>query len=76
MGGILMGHDVTFSIPERTLGRADAEFKVKKDGRPLGRLKVSKGSVVWARGAATHGYKMNWADFDELMRRHGKHERE
>ena len=70
-----MAHDVTFSIPQRTLGRADLTFKVKKDGSPFGRLKVSKGSVVWVKGSATYGYKINWSDFDELMRQHGKHEK-
>ena len=41
-----MAHEVRFSLPERQLGRADAEFNVKRDGQALGRLKISNGSVV------------------------------
>ncbi len=70
-----MAHDVTFSIPERTLGKADVEFKIKQDGEVIGRLKVSKGSVVWVRRNASYGYKMTWQKFDEIMREHGKSER-
>ncbi len=42
-----MAHDVKFSIQKRTLGSADVEFDVNKDGSKLGTLKISKGSVVW-----------------------------
>jgi hypothetical protein len=42
-----MAHKVTFSLPERELGRADIEFLVKKDAEVLGTLKVSNGSLVW-----------------------------
>lgn len=40
-------HDVTFTIPERALGKADLEFRVNRDGDMVGRLKVSNGSVAW-----------------------------
>ncbi len=40
-------HDVSFSIPERSLGKADVEFVIKRDGAILGTLAVSNGSVVW-----------------------------
>jgi hypothetical protein len=38
-----MKHDVKFSMPERELGKADIEFKIKKDDQRFGTLKVSKG---------------------------------
>jgi len=28
-------HDVSFTIPERGLGKADIEFKIKRNGAPL-----------------------------------------
>lgn len=68
-------HDVDFTIPKRALGRADVEFAVKRDGQPFGRLKVSNGSIVWVPGKSTYGHKMSWADFAELMRKHGRHEK-
>lgn len=70
-----MAHDVKFSIPERKLGKADIEFKVAKDGARFGKLKISKGSVVWVRAGAQYGYKMTWGDFDDVMRHRGHHER-
>lgn len=69
-----MKHDVTFSIPQRELGNADIEFKVKKDGQQFGTLKVSKGSIVWVPNNASYGYKIKWDKFDELMKGNGKHE--
>lgn len=60
-------HDVSFSIPERALGKADVEFVVKQDGSVLGTLAVSNGSVVWFPKGTTYGWKMNWSKFHKTM---------
>jgi hypothetical protein len=60
-------HDVSFSIPQRPLGKADVEFVVKRDGSILGTLAVSNGSVVWFPKGTTYGLKMGWKRFDEMM---------
>ena len=62
-----MAHDVKFSIPKRTLGTADVEFDVHRDGKMLGTLKVSKGSLVWFPSGTTYGHKVGWKKFDEFM---------
>lgn len=67
-----MAHDVKFSIPERTLGRSDIEFKVLKNSSTLGMLKISKGSVVWFPKDTNRGKKMLWGDFDKMMQEHAK----
>jgi hypothetical protein len=69
-----MAHNVTFSIPERELGRADVEFKISNGGSKIGTLKVSKGTVVWLPKDHSYGYKMGWKDFDDLMRERGARE--
>jgi hypothetical protein len=69
-----MQHNVTFTIPERDLGKADVEFQVKKGGSKLGTLKVSKGTVVWVPKDHSYGYKVGWTDFDTLMKDHGTKE--
>ena len=69
-----MVHDVTFTIPERELGRADIEVKVKK-GKKMGTLKISKGSLVWVPKKAQYGFKVRWSELDSLMRQNGKHEK-
>jgi hypothetical protein len=68
-------HDVTFTIPERALGKADLEFKVKRDGDMVGCLKVSNGTIVWVPKNAQYGYRLGWVTFDELMREHAQHEK-
>ena len=67
-----MAHDVKFSIPERALGRADATFRVKKNGRMLGTLTVSSGSVVWFPKNVGYGYKATWGEFDRFMKKQAK----
>lgn len=67
-------HDVTFSIPERRLGKKDVEFAVKRDRKAFGRLKVSNGTVVWVPKDKTYGFKVDWVKFDDFMQKHGKSE--
>jgi hypothetical protein len=65
-------HDVSFTIPERGLGKADIEFKVRRDGKPLGRLRVSEGSLVWVPANKQYGYRLGWVEFDQLAQDSGK----
>jgi hypothetical protein len=71
---IMAVHHVTFTVPERDLGKADVEFDVKKDGSKVGKLNISKGAVVWVPKDHTYGYKMGWVDFAALMKEHGTKE--
>ena len=61
-------HDVSFSIPQRALGKADVEFLVKRDSSVFGTLAVSNGSAVWFPKGTTYGLKMSWVKFDKMMR--------
>lgn len=70
-----MRHDVTFSIPTRSLGNADIEFFVFTEGEMFGKLAVSKGSVVWFRKGKGLGRKANWEQFDKSMQRYPLKER-
>jgi len=60
-------HDVSFSIPQRALGKADVEFLVKSDGAVLGTLAVSNGSIVWFPKGTTYGLKVGWKRFNDIM---------
>jgi hypothetical protein len=64
-------HDVSFTIPERELGKADIEFKVKRGGKAFGRLRVSEGSLVWVPMNKHYGYKLAWTVFDDLAQKNG-----
>lgn len=65
-------HDVFFTIPERELGKADIEFKVKRNGSAFGRLRVSNGSLVWVPVNKKYGYRLKWSQVDELAQAHGE----
>jgi hypothetical protein len=66
-----MAHEVLFNVPDRTVGKADIEFKVFNDDGRLGTLRVSKGSVVWYREHAKRGHKISWYRLGQLIEAHG-----
>jgi len=67
-----MAHEVTFTVPERPLGRRDIEFDVKRDGVMLGTLKVSKGGIVWRQRDNQYGYRLSWAQLDAAATERGR----
>jgi hypothetical protein len=63
-----MAHKVTFSLPERELGRADIVVLVKHGGnKVLGKLLVSRGGIEWRPKNSRRGNKRNWVNFDVMM---------
>lgn len=60
-------HNVSFTLPERALGKADIVFEVKKDKKKLGELRVSNGSAVWFPKSAKQGYRMGWSEMSEFF---------
>ena len=70
-----MAHKVKFSTPELDVQRADVEFSVSNEGKKMGTLKVSKGSVVWTPKDYTYGHKLSWNDFGIVMQEKGKKEK-
>ncbi len=45
----------------------DVVFKVYRDGRKFGELRLSQGAVVWRGRKDKIGRKMGWLKFDDLM---------
>lgn len=68
-------HQVRFSIPERELGNADIEFRIKKNGKVLGTLRISKGALVWFTKDTSYGHKLSWTDLDTFMKEKPKTEK-
>jgi hypothetical protein len=60
-------HDVSFSLPRRSLGRSDVEFLIKRDGKVHGTLAISNGSLVWFPKGSSYGLKVGWAKFEKMM---------
>lgn len=67
-----MAHDVSFSVPDRPLGKADIEFKIKNDDGKLGTMRISKGSVVWFRRDGQKGHRISWTRLGQLIEEYGR----
>ena len=52
--------------------KKDVVFKVYRDGRKFGELRLSQGAVVWRGRSDKIGRKIWWAKFDELMQEEGR----
>lgn len=63
----MVKHRVQMHLPPREIKRADATFKVKRDGKLLGTLEISNGSIVWYPSGTTYGSKITWLKFDKMM---------
>jgi len=61
-----MAHKVTFDLPTRELGTADVHFMVRRNDALLGKLDVSKGSIVWYPKNTRYGHKIRWRELDKL----------
>ena len=66
-------HQVTFTIPKRELQLSDLEVRVRSNGKMMGRLRISKGSLVWLPKYHANGYKFSWEDFNDVAINHGEY---
>lgn len=66
-------HEVRLQVAESIpVGNRDVEFKVERNSKHLGWLKVSRGAVVWQPAHKRSAYRMTWNRFDQLMREEGR----
>lgn len=70
-----MEHKVIIKLPERQIGKSDVFFRVNRNGRRFGRLKISKGGLVWVKRDAERGRIITWESFDEFARSQRRRER-
>ncbi len=61
-------HDVFITLPERQLGRADAEFRIKRNSQAYGKLRVSEGGLEWVPANKQSGIRIAWTEFDRFAR--------
>lgn len=65
--------EVTFLAPEPTgipLGSARWTFRATYNGKRVGELEMTRGSVIW-KPAYKQPVKFNWRNFAEFMQEHG-----
>jgi hypothetical protein len=51
---------------------ADLVIEVISDDQKLGELRVSRGSVDWVPYKSPYARRLEWEEFDELMRERGR----
>lgn len=61
-------HDVFFTLPERQLGRADAEFRIKRNAQAFGKLRISEGGLEWVPANKQSGIRIGWMELDRFAR--------
>jgi len=65
-------HNLTITkTPRLTVGKSDVIFEVRRGSYKFGRLKISRGNVVWMPRDFTYGYALDWDELEELARQHG-----
>jgi len=61
-------HKVLMRQPTEIEVISDIEFVVRENGRKIGELHVSKGSIEWLPSNGRYKRRMRWSKFAELMR--------
>ena len=61
-------HKVTMRQPTEIEVNTDVEFVIRENGRKIGELHVSKGSIEWLPSNGRYKRRMRWSKFAELMR--------
>jgi hypothetical protein len=60
------------SLPQGLVINSDVEFVVSSNGKKLGEVHLSKGTIDWRpAGAKKAEYKISWERFAELMTSEG-----
>lgn len=60
-------HKVTMRQPSEIEVVRDFEFVIRENGRKIGELHVSKGSIEWLPSNGRYKRRMRWSKFAELM---------
>jgi hypothetical protein len=50
------------------LGKKDAVFEIYEDGKKLGTITMSKGSIEWYPKNAKLPYSFSWSEFDKMIK--------
>jgi hypothetical protein len=60
-------HDVYATLPDALMEKRDAFFDIYQDGKKLGTITISKGSIEWYPANAKIPIRLTWSQFDRLM---------
>lgn len=61
-------HDVSLQVSHPIpIGKVDIEIPVRKGGRLLGTLTVSRGGLDWKKAFARQSVSVTWTQFAKMM---------
>lgn len=67
-----MAHDVELGIASPVpIGNVDVSLKVKKDGRLVGTLHVSRGGADYIPSHGRQRYELSWTQFHDALKAAG-----
>lgn len=61
-------HKVSVELPMHELGKTDAYFTVRSNGKKVGELTISKGAIQWYPYKAKRPITLTWKQFNQAMK--------
>ncbi len=62
-------HEIEANLPAHRVVNTDLSVTIKSDGKALGELLISKGSVDWRPAKHQYSVSLRWETFARLMER-------
>ncbi len=62
-------HNVFLSLPSREIGNTDVLVEIFADEEKFGTITLSKGAIEWYPANAKKPYKMEWDQFDKIIKK-------
>ena len=68
-----MAHEVAMTLADKFILSKDVNVEIKKDGKKLGVILISKGNIEWLpSGNHANKKRISWSKFAEIMESEGK----
>lgn len=68
-----MSHELTLDIASKFILHKDVTIQVKKNGKKLGTVLISKGNIEWLpAGNYVNKKRLSWTKFSDLMVEYGR----
>ena len=69
----MASHSISMKQPKEVILGKDVKFSIKRNGRKLGELHVSKGNLEWVPAASkVKTYRLRWAQVAALFEEEGR----
>ncbi len=60
-------HEIQITLPRKALMNVDAKILIKSEGKKLGELHISKGTVDWKAKGKKQAKYFTWERFAEVL---------